>query len=87
MNPVLKHRKTKIVSGWLTRDSNGGVVLWEEFQDRHELQLEKGQWNNMFWARLITTERTWTDKEFKKLYTGIPRKGRAIYVQIEIVVD
>ena len=87
MQPVLKQRKTKIVSGWLTRDGGDGrVILFLEDVERDELFYDYGGW----WYHISShdaVEHYWGENEFKALYTGIPRKGRAIYVQIEIVVD
>ena len=90
MQPVLKQRKTKIVSGWLTRDSDGVVTLWDDYVERGSLNYRvMGHLNEAWWSCGWEDSqlRQFEDYEFMALYTGIPRKGRAIYVQIEIVVD
>ena len=88
MQPRLKQRKTKIVSGWLTRDDQAGtVVLWDESVERDHLCLDdSGYWKDRYCDRIVTSE-IWWENEFKSLYAGIPRKGRAVRVEIEIVVD
>ena len=86
-NPVLKQRKTRIVSGWLTRNVDGWITLSRQSVDRGDLfKNEDGCWCAFTKEGAVILE-CWTDDEFKALYTGIPRKGRATYVQIEIVVD
>ena len=81
MNPVLKQRKTKIVSGWMLR-KDGYVAIYGPSVGRDNLWTIKG--NN--WPRSYV-QRSWTEEAFKRLYIGIPRKGRAVHVEIEIVVD
>jgi hypothetical protein len=86
MNPVLKQRKTKIVSGWLTRNpDNENVLLWHTDIKRCDLYVFKDSW----WScrKCIMPRELWNPSDFKKLYAGIPRKGRAIHVEIEIVVE
>ena len=87
MQPRLKQRKTKIVSGWLTRDYCGYVELWCEDVLRSDLEIDYyREWTA---ATLCSPQisREWEPDDFKALYTGIPRKGRAVWVEIEIVVD
>ena len=92
MNPVLKQRKTETVAGWLTRDMiSGDVTLWEPSLDRGDIvDCCDSVWraSGVNAVRQKACElRCWDQDEFKSLYAGIPRKGRAVYVQIEIVVD
>jgi len=92
MQPRLKQRKTKIVSGWLTRDDSetGEVTLWHPSMPIDDLDLISGMWEPD-WAECNFQGKhdlcSWTSAGFKSLYTGIPRKGRAVHVEIEIVVD
>ena len=90
MNPRLKQRKTRTTSGWLTRDSDGEVALWESYVDRNILHYHRALGVNSRWwtcgwsdARL----KEWAEDHFKEQYAGIPRKGRAVWVEIELVVD
>ena len=87
MQPVLKQRKTKIVSGWLTRNTDGYITLWKQSVAQGDLfKNEDGCWCAFTKEGAVILE-CLTDDEFKALYTGIPRKGRAVHVEIEIVVD
>jgi len=90
MQPVLKQRKTKIVSGWLTRDTDGMVTLWNYRVGRDLLSYRRmGRDGEAWWRCELADCRLFSldAREFKALYTGIPRKGRAVHVDIEIVVD
>lgn len=88
MNPVLRQRKTGIVQGWLARDSGEtSLVTLFECDDEDQMPCKTdilGYWWSF--GDVGEIEHCWSADEFKALYTGIPRKGRAVYVQIEIVV-
>ena len=93
MNPRLKQRKTRTTSGLLTRDEDdlGLVTLWNMSLHDFCLQRIDGAWYlDLYEACSFEGPdkvRVWYDDEFKSLYTGIPRKGRAVWVEIELVVD
>ena len=79
------------MSGWLTRGENGLVVFWGTLASlkdvwktpsgRWEYNGTVEEWNSLEFFR------SWGQSMFKAQYTGIPRKGRAVYVtDMQIIV-